>query len=130
GLGSFKENEVAILPQGSAGHEVELAPETIELTAAGVVQNQLAERRIIAKEALHQVKAGGKRPSLRTSLEIKVGRTVRDNERVRKYAAKLLHVAWAQFLGRAHSRGGKSPGAPKDEGLTARRDASRPHLGN
>ena len=62
---------------GDQGHEIELLPERIELAPARLVEDQRAERRVIAEVALHQVEAGGQEPALDgAAFGVEVGATL------------------------------------------------------
>ena len=130
-LGAFEEDEVAILPHRRFPvTKSSSRPEQVKLAPARLIEDQDAEREVVAEVALHQMEAGGERPTLCTPLEIKVRRTVGNEERVGEYPAKLLHVGCGRIARSTHPPDGKPLGSPQDEWLTAGRYVFASHLAN
>src|SRR4051794_6823670 len=89
-FGTLEEDEVAVLPGRGLRDEVELLPQGIELATLLVLENQLAQRLVIAEIALHEMEAGGQRPSLPCCPRVEVGTAIGNDKGRRKRCAESL----------------------------------------
>ncbi len=108
---------------GDEADEIELVPERVELAAAGLVEHQLAERRVVAEVALHQVEAGREQPARWSGLRVEVRGPIGHEERVGKHPAKPLQRRLVVVLAAAgipHPLLGELTVVPQHERLTAR----------
>ena len=78
---------------GARVTKFELLPERVELAPARLVEDQFAERLVVAEVALHQVEAGRQQPPAPAALGIEVGGPIGHEERVGEDPAELLEVA-------------------------------------
>src|SRR6185369_7261783 len=60
----LEKDEVLVLPHRVQGDEVELLPERVQLALALRVEQQIVERRVVAKIARHQMEPGAQQPSM------------------------------------------------------------------
>jgi len=92
-LGALEEDEILVLPHRDESDEIQLVPECIQLASFALIEDQIAQRRVVAEIAHHQVEAGCQRPPLAGGVGIEVGTTVGNDERFRKYRTESLQRA-------------------------------------
>ena len=61
---SFEENEILVLPQRGPRDEIQLIPQRVKLAPLALVEDQVAERFVVAEVTLHEVEAGRERAAL------------------------------------------------------------------
>src|SRR5262249_37842795 len=99
GLGTLEENEVLVLSHRYAGDEMQLEPQGIQLAALPFVEDQLAQRPVVAEVPLHEVEPGGERPPLAGCFGVKVRAAVGNNKVVRKHRTEALQRSAQPLLG-------------------------------
>ncbi len=92
-LGALEEDEILVLPQGSQRDEIQLMPQGIQLPPLALVEDQLAQRLIVAEIALHEMEAGGERSPLPGRVGIEIRPPVGDDEGVGEDRAEAFQRA-------------------------------------
>ena len=89
-LGPFEENEVLVLPHRRQRGEIQLVPQPIEFPALLIVEDQFAQRFVVAEIALHEVEPGREQPSLTGHFGIEIRPAVGNEKRLWKHGAETL----------------------------------------
>ena len=83
-LGPLEEDEIPVLTHRRQCDEIQFVPEPVEFTALPVVENEIAQRPVVAEIALHEVEAGRERPALAGRVRLEVRRRGRQRRKRRE----------------------------------------------